>query len=141
MLNMERTLAIIKPDGVARGVMGEVISRIEKNDLRVAAAKMIHMTQAQAQGFYAVHKERPFFNSLTDFMTSGPVLVMILTGENAIARWRDLMGATNFEEAAPNTIRRDFATDIEKNVVHGSDAPETAAFEMGYFFNSFEIVA
>ena len=139
-INMERTLAIIKPDGVARGIMGEVIQRIEKNGLQVAAAKLIHMTKAQAQGFYDVHRARPFFDSLTDFMSSGPALVMVLAGENVISRWRDLMGATNFEEAAPNTIRRDFATDIEKNVVHGSDAPETAAFEIGYFFNSFEIV-
>lgn len=137
---MERTLAIIKPDGVARGIMGEVIQRIEKNGLQVAAAKLIHMTKAQAQGFYDVHKERPFFDSLTDFMSSGPALVMVLTGDNIISRWRDLMGATNFEEAAPDTIRRDFATDIEKNVVHGSDAPETAAYEIGYFFNNFEIV-
>ena len=136
---MERTLAIIKPDGVARGIMGEVIQRIEKNGLNVAAAKLIHMTKAQARGFYDVHRERPFFDSLTDFMSSGPALVMVLTGENVISRWRDLMGATNFEEAAPDTIRRDFATDIEKNVVRGSDAPETAAFEIGYFFNSFEI--
>jgi nucleoside-diphosphate kinase len=102
--------------------------------------KMIHMTKNQAQGFYAVHRERPFFESLTNFMISGPVVVMVLEGDNAIARYRELMGATNFEEADEGTIRRDFATDIEKNVVHGSDAPETAAFEISYFFNSFEIV-
>jgi nucleoside-diphosphate kinase len=101
--------------------------------------KMIHMTKAQAEGFYAVHRERPFFGSLTDFMSSGPAVVMVLEGENAIARYRELMGATNYKEAAEGTIRRDFATDIEKNVVHGSDAPETAAFEIGYFFNAFEI--
>ncbi|GBC64091.1 nucleoside-diphosphate kinase [Desulfonema ishimotonii] len=136
----ERTLSIIKPDGVARGVMGEVIRRFESEGIRIAAMKMIHMTQAQAEGFYAVHKERPFFGSLTEFMSSGPCVVMILEGENVIAKNRELMGATNFKEAAPGTIRADFATDIEKNVVHGSDAPETAAFEMGYFFNNFEIV-
>ncbi len=138
---MQRTLAIVKPDGVARSVIGEVIKRIEANGLKIVAMKMIQMTNAQAQGFYAVHKERPFFGSLTDFMTSGPVVVMILEGENAISKWREMMGATNFEEAAEGTIRREFATDIEKNVVHGSDAPETAAFETGYFFNAFEQVA
>ena len=138
---MERTLSIIKPDGVARGLIGEVVKRLEANDLNIAAMKMIHMTRSQAEGFYAVHKERPFFDSLTEFMSSGPCVVMVLEGENAIARYRELMGATNYKEAAEGTIRADFATDIEKNVVHGSDAPETAAFEMGYFFNSFEIVA
>jgi len=138
---MERTLSIIKPDGVGRGVIGEVIKRLEAHDLNIVAMKMIHMTQKQAEGFYAVHKERPFFGSLTNFMSSGPAVVMVLEGDNAIARYRELMGATNFEEAAEGTIRRDFATDIEKNVVHGSDAPETAAFEIGYFFNSFEIIA
>ncbi|MBW2409444.1 MAG: nucleoside-diphosphate kinase [Deltaproteobacteria bacterium] len=137
---MERTLSIIKPDGVGRGLVGEVINRLEANDLNIIAMKMIHMTKAQAEGFYAVHKERPFFESLTTFMSSGPAIVMVLEGDNVIARYRELMGATNFEEAAEGTIRREFATDIEKNVVHGSDAPETAAFEIGYFFNSFEIV-
>lgn len=138
---MEKTLAIVKPDGVARGVIGEVVKRIEANGLKIVAMKLIQMTKSQAQGFYAVHKERPFFDSLTDFMTSGPVVVMILNGENAIAKWREMMGATNFKEAAEGTIRREFATDIEKNVVHGSDAPETAAFETSYFFNAFEQVA
>lgn len=137
---MEKTLSIIKPDGVRRGLIGEVVKRLEANDLKVAAMKMIHMTRPQAEGFYAVHRERPFFGSLTEFMSSGPVVVMVLTGENAIQRYRDLMGATNYKEAAPGTIRADFATDIEQNVVHGSDAPETAAFEIGYFFNRFEIV-
>ena len=137
---MERTLSIIKPDGVGRGLVGEVIKRLEANDLNIIAMKMIHMTKVQAEGFYAVHKERPFFESLTTFMSSGPAIVMVLEGDNVIARYRELMGATNFEEAAEGTIRREFATDIEKNVVHGSDAPETAAFEIGYFFNSFEIV-
>lgn len=136
---MERTLSIIKPDGVARGLIGDVVKRLEENGLTILAMKMIHMTKTQAEGFYAVHRERPFFGSLTDFMSSGPAVVMILEGENAIASYRELMGATNYKEAAEGTIRRDFATDIEKNVVHGSDAPETAAFEMGYFFNAFEI--
>ena len=137
---MERTLAIIKPDGVSRGLIGEVIKRIEQKGLRIAAARMIHMDKSQAQGFYDVHKGKPFFNSLTDFMTSGPVVLMVLAGENAIADYRDLMGATNFEEAAEGTIRRDFATDIEKNVVHGSDSVESAAFEIPYFFSSVDIV-
>ena len=136
---MERTLSIIKPDAVQRGLIGEIIKRLEQNQFTIAAMKMVHMTKAQAEGFYAVHRERPFFNSLTDFMCSGPAVVMILEGENIIQRYRDLMGATNYEEAAEGTIRREFATDIEKNVVHGSDAPQTAAFEIGYFFNAFEI--
>jgi nucleoside-diphosphate kinase len=138
--NMERTLSIIKPDGVSRGLIGEVIKRLEKNSIKIVAMKMIHMTKKQAEGFYDVHRERPFFPSLTDFMVSGPVVVMVLEGENSITKYRDLMGATNYKEAAEGTIRKDFATDIEKNVVHGSDAPETAAFEIGYFFNRFEIV-
>jgi len=117
-----------------------VIKRLEKEGLHIKAMKMLHMTKQQAEGFYAVHRERPFFASLTDFMSSGPAVVMILAGEDVIARYRRLMGATNFKEAADGTIRRDFATDIEKNVVHGSDAPETAAFEINYFFNRFEIV-
>ena len=137
---MERTLSIIKPDAVKRGLIGEVIKRLEQHQLRIVAMKMIHMTKDQAKGFYAVHLERPFFESLTDFMSSGPAVVMVLEGQNVIARYRDLMGATNYQEAAEGTIRREFATDIEKNVVHGSDAPETAAFEISYFFNSFEIV-
>ena len=136
---MERTLSIIKPDGVARGLVGEVIKRLEQNNLKITAMKMLHMTKSQAKGFYAVHRERPFFESLTDFMVSGPVIVMILEGENAIGRYRELMGATDYRKAAKGTIRKDFATDIEKNIVHGSDGPETAAFEIGYFFNSFEI--
>jgi len=138
---MERTLSIIKPDGVSRGLIGEVVKRFEKNNIRIAAMKMIKMTKIQAQGFYAVHKERPFFASLTDFMSSGPVVVMVLQGENVIAKNRELMGATNYKEAAPDTIRADFATDIEKNIVHGSDSPQSAAFEIGYFFNSFEIIS
>ena len=138
---MEKTLAIVKPDGVGRCLIGEVVKRIEAAELKICAMKMIHMTKKQAEGFYAVHRERPFYGDLTDFMSSGPAVVMVLSGESAIARWREMMGATNYKEAAEGTIRRDFATDIEKNVVHGSDAPETAAFEMGYFFNSFETVA
>ncbi len=136
---MERTLSIIKPDAVGKGVIGEVIKRLENNNMKIVAMKMIKMTKSQAEGFYAVHKGKPFFDSLTDFMTSGPAVVMILEGENIITKYRELMGATNFKDAAEGTIRKDFATDIEKNVVHGSDAVETAAFEMGYFFNSFEI--
>jgi len=136
---MERTLSIIKPDAVGRGLIGEVVKRLEGNDLQIKAMKMVQMTKRQAEGFYAVHKERPFYGSLCEFMSSGPAVVMVLEGDDVIKRYRTLMGATNFKEAAEGTIRRDFATDIEKNVVHGSDAPETAAFEISYFFNSFEI--
>ena len=137
---MERTLSIIKPDGVGRGLIGEVVKRLEANNVKIIAMKMLYLTKAQAEGFYAVHKERPFFNSLTDFMTSGPVVVMVLEGEDVITKYRELMGATNYKEAAEGTIRRDFATDIEKNVVHGSDSPESADFEINYYFNSFEII-
>jgi nucleoside-diphosphate kinase len=136
---MERTLSIIKPDGVSRNLIGAVVERFEKAGIRIAAMKMLTMNKAQAEGFYAVHRQRPFFRSLTEFMSSGPVVVMILEGENVIARNRELMGATNFKDAAEGTIRRDFATDIEKNVVHGSDSPESAAFEIGYFFSAIEI--
>lgn len=121
-------------------MIGEVVKRLENSGFKIIAMKMIHLTQAQAEGFYAVHKERPFFKSLISFMTSGPVVVMALEGENVIEKYRTLMGATNFKDAAEGTIRKAFATDIEKNVVHGSDSPETAAFEIGYFFNSFEII-
>ena len=137
---MEKTLSIIKPDGVERKLIGEVIRRLEQNDLNIAAMKMLWMNKSEAQGFYAVHKERPFFDELTDFMCSGPIVVMVLTGEDVIGKYRKLMGATNHKEAAEGTIRKDFATDIQKNIVHGSDSPESAAFEIGYFFNSFEIV-
>ncbi len=136
---MERTLSIIKPDGVKKNVIGEVIKRFETDGIKIAAMKMIQLTKVQARGFYAVHKDRPFFDSLTDFMISGPIVVIVLEGKNVIAKNRKLMGATNFEEAEDGTIRKDYATDIEKNVVHGSDAPETAAFEIGYFFNDLEI--
>jgi len=138
---MERTLSIIKPDGVRRGLIGEVLKRFEQAGLTIAAMKMIRMSRQQAEGFYAVHRERPFFQSLTEFMTSGPVVVQVLEGDDAIAKNRELMGATNYEEAAEGTIRRDFATDIEKNVVHGSDSPESADFEIGYFFSDFELKA
>ena len=137
---MGKTLSIIKPDGVQRGLIGEVVKMLEQNNLDIVAMKMLHMTKKQAEGFYAVHRERPFFKSLTDFMSSGPAIVMVLEGENVIARYRELMGATNYKEAAEGTIRKAFATDIEKNIVHGSDAPETASFEISYFFNQFEIV-
>jgi nucleoside-diphosphate kinase len=136
---MEQTLAIVKPDGVARGLIGEVVRRIEGIGLQIVAMKMVNLSPAQAKGFYAVHRERPFFDPLTRFMSSGPAVAMVLAGENAIARWRELMGATDFRKAADGTIRREFATDIEKNVVHGSDAPETAAFEIAFFFNRLEM--
>jgi nucleoside-diphosphate kinase len=137
---MEKTLSIIKPDGVQRGLIGQVVKMLEQNNLDIVAMKMLHMTKKQAEGFYAVHRERPFFQSLTDFMSSGPAIVLVLEGENVIARYRELMGATNYKEAAEGTIRKAFATDIEKNIVHGSDAPETASLEISYFFNQFEIV-
>ena len=137
---MERTLSIIKPDGVARGIIGEVIQRLESNKLKIIAMKMLKMNKTQAENFYAVHESRPFFDSLTYFMSSGPIVVMVLEGENAIAKYRDIMGATDYKKAAEGTIRKDFATDIEKNVVHGSDSPETAVFEIGYFFNRFELI-
>ena len=138
---MERTLAIIKPDGVARGIIGEVIKRLEDKNFKIIAMKMIHLSKKQAEGFYAVHLGKPFFESLTDFMSSGPAVVMVLEGEDIIARYRELMGATNYKEAAEGTIRKAFATDIEKNVVHGSDAPETAAFEMAYFLTTLKLSA
>ena len=138
---MEKTLSIVKPDAAGRGLIGEVIRRLEKNNLKIAAMKMMRMTKAQAEGFYAVHREKPFFRSLTEFMSSGPVVVMVLEGDNVIARYRELMGATDCRLAAEGTIRKDFATDIEKNAVHGSDAPETAAWEIGYFFSSLELLS
>ena len=134
---IERTFSIIKPDAVARNLSGEILAMIQQSGLRIKAMKMIQLTRAQAEGFYAVHKERPFFNSLVEYMCSGPVVCSILEGEDAIRRYRDLMGATN---AAEGTIRKKYAESIEANSVHGSDAPETAAFEMAYFFNALEIV-
>ena len=136
----ERTLSIIKPDGVSRNLIGEVIRRIEGQGLKVIAMKMILLTKEQAKGFYAVHKGKPFFESVTDFMSSGPCIVMVLEGEDAIKKYRKLMGATNFEEAEEGTIRREFAKDIEKNIVHGSDSMETANFEICFFFNRLEIM-
>ena len=130
----QRTLSIIKPDAVAKNVIGEIYTRFEKAGLKIAAAKMVHLSQAEAQQFYAVHKERPFFNDLVSFMISGPVMIQVLEGENAIAKNRDLMGATNPKEAAAGTIRADFADSIDANAVHGSDAPETAAVEIAFFF-------
>ncbi len=135
----ERTLAIIKPDGVARNLTGEIIRRIETDGLRISAMKMLHMSKGQAEGFYTVHKDKPFFPSLTAFMSEGPVVLMVLSGEGAIRRWRDLMGATNPEKAEPETIRRDFGTSIERNTTHGSDATETAAFETAYWFSEIEV--
>jgi nucleoside-diphosphate kinase len=131
---IERTFSIIKPDAVAKNVIGEIVSRFEKNGLRIIAMRMLHLTREQAEGFYAVHRERPFFNDLVAFMTSGPVVVQVLEGENAIVRNRELMGATNPQEAAPGTIRADFAQTVDENAVHGSDAPETAAQEIEFFF-------
>ena len=135
----ERTLSIIKPDGVSRNLIGAVVERLEKEGLTIVAMRMIRMTKEQAKGFYKVHEGKPFYESVTDFMSSGPCVVMVLEGEDAIGRYRKLMGATNYKDADEGTIRRDYATDIEKNVVHGSDAPETASFEISYFFNRFEI--
>lgn len=135
----ERTLSIIKPDGVSRKLIGEIIGRIEKLGLKIVAMKMIKMSKEQAKGFYKVHEGKPFYESVTDFMSSGPSVVMVLEGEEAIQKYRRLMGATNYKDAEEGTIRRTFATDIEKNVVHGSDSPETAGFEIKYFFNELEI--
>lgn len=137
---MERTFAIIKPDAVAAGNIGPILTEITKAGFNLAAMKLLHLTKAQAQGFYAVHEERPFFNDLTDFMSSGPCLVMVLEADGAIKKWRETMGATNPAEAPEGSIRKMFGTNVEKNATHGSDAPETAAFEIGYFFNAFEIV-
>lgn len=131
---IERTFSIIKPDAVAKNVIGEIYSRFEKGGLKIVASKMLHLSQEQAGEFYAVHKERPFYNDLVEFMTSGPVMVQVLEGENAIARNRELMGATNPQEAAAGTIRADFAETVDENAVHGSDAPETAAVEIAFFF-------
>lgn len=136
---IEQTLSIIKPDAVAKNVIGEIYRRFEKAGLKIVAAKMTHLTQTQAEGFYAVHRGRPFFNDLVKFMLSGPVMIQILEGENAILKNREIMGATDPKNAAPNTIRADFADSIEKNAVHGSDAPETAAFEISFFFGKYEI--
>jgi nucleoside-diphosphate kinase len=135
---MERTLSIVKPDGIQKHLIGEVIKRFESDGLTVVGLKMISMNKKEAEGFYAVHRGKPFFESLTTFMSSGPSVVMVLQGEGAISKTRELMGATDPKQAKEGTLRRQFATNIEKNVVHGSDAPETAAFEIKYFFNSLE---
>ncbi|KJU85655.1 nucleoside diphosphate kinase [Candidatus Magnetobacterium bavaricum] len=137
---MERTLSIVKPDGVKKNVIGEVISRFEKGGFRVVALKMLTLSRQEAEGFYIVHKARPFYGSLTTFMSEGPVVVMVLEGNGVIDKVRAIMGATNYKDAAPGTIRADFATDIERNVVHGSDSATSAAFEIPYFFSALELV-
>ena len=131
---IERTLSIIKPDAVAKNIIGEIYSRFEKNGLRIIAARMMHLSREQAEGFYAVHRERPFYKDLVEFMTSGPVVVQVLEGESAINKNRELMGATNPKDAAPGTIRADFATTVDENAVHGSDGPDTAKQEIAFFF-------
>ncbi len=136
---VERTLSIIKPDGIAKNIIGEIYSRFERGGLHIVAARMLHLSKEQAQQFYAVHKERPFYGDLVAFMTSGPVMVQVLEGENAIARNRELMGATNPKDAAPGTIRADFAETVDENVVHGSDGPDTAKAEIEFFFKPEEI--
>jgi len=138
---LERTLSIVKPDGVSGNLIGEVCRRLEKAGLSIIATRMQHLSRAQAEGFYAVHRERPFFGDLVRYMTSGPVVVQVLEGENAIARNREIMGATDPKKAAPGTIRADLAKSIEQNVVHGSDAPDTAAREIAYFFSAIELHA
>jgi len=137
----ERTLSIVKPDGVARGLLGEVIGRFERAGIRIAAMRMLRLTKEQAQRFYAVHRERPFFGSLTEFMSSGPIVAMVLEGENVIARNRALMGATDPAKAERGTIRADFADSVERNIVHGSDSPETARDEIRFFFSDLDIVS
>ena len=136
---IQRTLSIVKPDAVAKNAIGGVLGLVEKAGLKVIAAKMIHMSRKQAEGFYAVHRERPFFNDLTTFMSEGPVLVSVLEGENAIEKYREVLGATNPDKAAPGTVRKLYGTNIERNAAHGSDAPDTAAFEISYFFNALEL--
>lgn len=137
---IERTLSIVKPDAVRKNAVGAILARFEAAGLKIVATRMVALSKTQAQGFYAVHKERPFFDSLTTFMSSGPILVSVLEGEDAIRAHRDLMGATNPDEAAAGTIRKDFATNIEQNAVHGSDGSETAAWEIGYFFGGIDLV-
>lgn len=137
---VERTLAIIKPDSVEKGIIGEIISRMDSEGLKTVGIKMLHLTKGKAEGFYAVHEGKPFFKDLVKFMISGPCVVVALEAENAVAKWRDAMGATNPEEAAEGTIRKDYGTDIQCNATHGSDAPETAAFELGYFFEPQELM-
>ena len=136
---MERTLSIVKPDGVKKNIIGEVIKRFESAGLRIAALKMIKLNMDEAKGFYIVHKDKPFYGSLTEFMSSGQIVVMVVEGKGAILKVRELMGATNPKNAAPGTIRADFASDVEHNIVHGSDSPESASFEIPYFFPAVEI--
>jgi nucleoside-diphosphate kinase len=136
---MERTLAIIKPDAVSRGLTGEILSRIHRAGFQIVAIKSLRLSRGEAEGFYAVHRERPFFKDLTEFMSSGKAVVMVLEAENAITKWRDTMGATDPAKAAPGTIRREFGTSIQNNCTHGSDAPDTAAFEIRYFFSEMEL--
>ncbi len=138
---IERTLSIVKPDGVAKNLIGEVYARFEKAGLKIVAARMLHLSRAQAEGFYAVHRERPFFKPLVEFMISGPVMVQVLEGEGAIKKNRDIMGATDPKKADKGTIRGDFATTVDENMVHGSDAPETARQEIAYFFSDLDISA
>ena len=138
---LERTLSIVKPDAVAKNLIGEIYARFEKAGLRIVAAKMVHLTRSQAEGFYAVHRERPFFGDLVHFMISGPVMVQVLEGEGAIQKNRDIMVTTNPKNAAPGTRRADFAASVEENAVHGSDGPETARTEIGYFFSAMELCA
>jgi nucleoside-diphosphate kinase len=141
MAELERTLSIVKPDAVEKGVAGEILRRLEAAGLRIIALKMTTLSEEDARGFYAVHRERPFYDSLVAFMTSGPVIVSVLEGEGAIARYRRLMGATNPKDAEEGSIRADFGSDVERNAVHGSDAPETARVEIAFFFNATEIQA
>ncbi len=138
---METTLAIIKPDAVARNLIGKILERVESNGFRVVAMKRVQLTQSVSEGFYYVHKERPFFNDLTTFMSTGPVVLLVLERQEAISQWRQLMGATNPKDAEAGTLRKDFAIDLEKNSVHGSDSPESAAFEIPYFFSQTEILS
>lgn len=140
-MSLERTLSIIKPDGVQKNLIGEIYRRFEQQGLQIVAAKMLHLSQKQAEGFYEVHKERPFYSDLVRYMRSGPVVVQVLEGENAIQKNREIMGATNPAEADPGTIRADFAGSIEENIVHGSDGPDTATHEIGFFFDEEEICA
>ncbi len=135
----QRTLSIVKPDAVGKNLIGEIYRRFEAADLRVVAAKMLHLSKSEAEGFYAVHKQRPFFNDLVKFMISGPVMVQVLEGDEAIQKNRDIMGATNPKNAAPGTIRADLAASVEENAVHGSDGPDTAMIEIGYFFSAMEL--
>jgi nucleoside-diphosphate kinase len=138
-MTMQRTLAIVKPDAVAKGVVGQILGRIERAGFTIIAAKLVHMSLSEARGFYIVHRERPFYESLCAFMAQGPCMPLVLAGDEAIQRWRDLMGATDPAKAAPGTIRKDFASSVEANAVHGSDSPESAAFEIPYFFSSREL--